>query len=283
MSNLEVRLKSPISAFRKIAIGTWQTAYAPSIYGTLSLRMEPALRYIEEFRQKTGKKLTVTHLVVKALALALRETPDANAILRWNRIYLRKSVDIAVLVVMEDKGEVDLSAATLRGVDQKSLLQIVGELEEHAGRIRARKDRNLEATRQSMGLVPFLFINAFLKLLSFLLYTLNLDLSRFGVPRDAFGSAAVTSIGSLGLDVGYVPLVPYSRVPIWVAPGEVRDEAVVEDGKVVPGRAMSINATFDHRIIDGAHASRLARSLRRIFADPFGNLDPLTPPAPPAG
>ena len=58
------------------------------------------------------------------------------------------------------------------------------------------------------------------------------------MPKDPFGGATITNIGSLGLDTGFVPLVPYTRVPIFVAPGKIDDVPVVENGKVVPGKLM---------------------------------------------
>ncbi|HVY60623.1 MAG TPA: 2-oxo acid dehydrogenase subunit E2 [Planctomycetota bacterium] len=279
MPNVELVKKTDISPFRKIAIGTWQTAYDPSIYGSMRIRMDRALKYIEDFRAATGKRITVTHLVTKALAEALRRCPDANGIIRWNRIYLRKTIDISVLVVLKDEdggtGKVDLSAVKIEDADRLSLLEMAERFEKHVEKVRARKDPALEKTRQSMGMIPFLVINAFLKLLSFLLYTLNLDLRWAGLPKDPFGSAIVTNIGSLGLDLGYVPLVPYGRCPILACPGVIRDEPVVEGGKIVPGKLMDISATFDHRLIDGAHAASLAKTLREFFDDPercFGAL-----------
>src|SRR5262245_21560080 len=127
MPNLDLVPKEDVSSFRKIAIGTWQTTYDPSVYGTLTLRMDEALRYIEAFRQKTGRRLTVSHLMAKAAAMVLKECPDANAILRWNRIYLRKRIGVFFQVVMTDAGEgkVDLSGATLYDVERKSLSEIV--------------------------------------------------------------------------------------------------------------------------------------------------------------
>ena len=107
-------------------------------------------------------------------------------------------------------------------------------------------------------------------------FGINLDLRAIGFPKDAFGGATVTNVGSLGLDVAYVPLVPYTRVPIFVAPGLVRDEPVVDDGKVVPGRVMYVNASFDHRFIDGYHAMVLSKTLREVLGDPWTHLDPLT-------
>jgi pyruvate dehydrogenase E2 component (dihydrolipoamide acetyltransferase) len=278
MPNIELTKKTDLSPFRKIAIGTWQTAYDPSIYGTLRLRVDKALRYIEDFRAKTGKRITITHLVAKAVAEALRACPDANAIIRWNRIYLRKSISLSVLVLIADEtgtGKVDLSAVKVEDADKLTVAGIADRLDAHIAKVRARKDESLEKTRQSMRAVPYFFINLFLKLISFLLYTLNLDLRWAGLPKDAFGSAIITNIGSIGLEQAYVPLVPYSRVPILVCPGAVSEEAVVEDGKLVPAHIMNLSATFDHRVIDGAHAAVLAKVMRRMFDDPYAAFDRL--------
>jgi pyruvate dehydrogenase E2 component (dihydrolipoamide acetyltransferase) len=104
------------------------------------------------------------------------------------------------------------------------------------------------------------------------------------MPRDPFGGVTVTNIGSLGLDIAYVPLVPYTRTPIFIAPGAIRDEAVVEDGKVVVGKVMRVNATFDHRFIDGYHASVLSKALREMIENPFESFDKISelPQAAPA-
>ncbi len=273
---MECKVKKDISPFRKIAIGTWQTAYDPSIYGTLRINMEKAQKYIEKFRSVTGKKLTATHMVTKAVALALKACPDANAILRWNRIYLRDTVDISLLVLIESDGRLDLSAVKLNKVDKMSLEEMVTTLDHHVEKIRARKDKALEKTRKSMLKIPFFFINFFMKILSFFAYTLNWNMAKFGIPKDAFGGAIVTSIGPIGLDIGYVPIVPYSRVPIYAAPGEIHPEPVVlQDGSVGVAPMMNLNATFDHRVVDGGHASILARTIKEVFEDPFGKLDPV--------
>lgn len=280
MAHLKLTPKGEVSSFRKIAIGTWTTTYDPTVYGTLTVRMEKALEYIERFREAHGVRLTVTHLVTKACADALRRCPDANAILRFNKIYLRDKVTISVLVVQTDQGDgkVDLTAAKIEDADQKSLRQIAAEMQETIDKVRQRKDRALEKGKGTVAMIPFLLMNLFLKLLGFFMYTLNLDLSRLGMPRDAFGGLTVTNVGSLGLDTAYVPLVPYTRVPIFVAPGAVKDVPVVENNKVIPGKVMNINASFDHRFIDGAHAAVLAKTVREYLENPFGNFDALPVP-----
>jgi pyruvate/2-oxoglutarate dehydrogenase complex dihydrolipoamide acyltransferase (E2) component len=93
------------------------------------------------------------------------------------------------------------------------------------------------------------------------------------VPRDAFGSIMITNVGSLGLEEAYVPPVPYSRVPLLLALGSIRDTPVVKDGVVGVEKTMRLCATFDHRILDGAHAAAMARTMREWIEDPFAHYD----------
>ena len=278
MPNLELVRKRDVSSFRKISLGTWRDAYDPSVYGTLELRMEKALAYMDAFRKKTGRKLTVSHLMAKAAAAVLVECPDANAILRWQRIYLRKRIGIFFQVAMTDEGlgKVDLSGATVYDVEKKSLVEICDDFQAKVDAVRKRQDKALEKARGTFRRMPGFFMYTLLRVVSFLTYTLNLDLRWAGLPQDPFGSMMITNIGSIGLDQAYVPLVPYARVPILLAVGAVRDVPVVEGGEIVPGKVMKVNATFDHRFIDGFHASVMSRVLRKWLEHPEEHFDDLS-------
>ena len=56
MPNLKLRKKEKLSSFRKIAIGTWSTAYDPTVYGQVKLPADKAVAYLEEFRPQTFPK-----------------------------------------------------------------------------------------------------------------------------------------------------------------------------------------------------------------------------------
>jgi pyruvate dehydrogenase E2 component (dihydrolipoamide acetyltransferase) len=277
MPNVELERPKQISNFRKIAIGTWRTTYDPSVYGTLEVTMDQAMQFLEAFRQRTGRRLTVTHMMAKAAAAALERMPEANVLLRFNKPYRRKRIGIFFQVAMTDEREdkIDLSGATLYDVDQKTLLDLVDEFERKVELVRARKDPALEKTRNTFQWIPSLLLNFFLRTLSFFSYTLNLNLSWAGIPKDPFGSLMITNVGSLGLDHAYVPLVPYSRVPILLALGSVRDVPIVENGEVVVRKRMKINATFDHRIIDGYHAAVMSRVIHAWFEHPEKHFGPV--------
>jgi pyruvate/2-oxoglutarate dehydrogenase complex dihydrolipoamide acyltransferase (E2) component len=277
MPNLELVPKTDVSSFRKIAIGTWHEGGDPSVYGTMEINMDEAMRYLADFRARTGRKLTVSHMMAKVAAMALKEVPDANAVLRFNRIYLRKRIGIFFQVVMTDEGagKTDLSGATIYDVEQKSLLEIYDDFNAKVEKVRKRQDPALESTRKTFLSIPYFMLNRVLKIISFFSFTLNLDLRWAGIPSDPFGSMMITNVGSLGLDTAYVPLVPYAKVPILLALGSVRETPVVRDGKVVVGKTMKVNATFDHRFIDGFHASVLSRVLRDWLEHPYERFDNL--------
>jgi pyruvate/2-oxoglutarate dehydrogenase complex dihydrolipoamide acyltransferase (E2) component len=270
MANVDAVRMHALSPFRRIALGTWRTPMDPQIYGTLKLRMEPALAYIEDARRRTGQHVTVTHMVIKAIGAALAACGDANVVLRGSRPYRRRGVDVSVLVAVTGAGgKADLSATKIEAVDGKTPADIAAELDRRAQDIRAHRDDGLRRARRTLSFVPTWLMGLVLRFMTFLSYTLNLDLRRFGVPRDPFGAAVVSSIGSLGLESALIPLVAYSAAPIVIAAGAVTDEPVVEGDRVVPGKVMRIGATFDHRIIDGSHAAVMVAAIRRTIEEPW--------------
>lgn len=284
MGNLRVKKKKNLSPFRKIALGTWRNATDPQVYGSMTVNMKEALRYIEAFRAETGKRLTVTHLMAKVVGAVLDEMPDGNAILRFGRIYLRDDIAVFFQVAMKDPdtGQIDLSGVTIRDPEKKSLAEICDEFTARAEKVRQRKDKELESTRSTFGLLPQFLVRFMLGVVHVLSYGLNLKLKFLGIPQDAFGSVMVTNVGSLGLEQAYVPLVPYSHVPLLIAMGAVKDVPVVEDGAIVPGKTMTLYATFDHRVLDGAHAAKMVSVVKEWMENPFDHLDPLDGASAPA-
>jgi pyruvate dehydrogenase E2 component (dihydrolipoamide acetyltransferase) len=268
MGNIDADPMGELAPFRKIAVGTWGAPDDPQIYGTLKVRAEAALAYVAELRARTGARVTLTHLVVKAVGAALAACPDANVVLRLGRPHRRRSVDVSVLVAHADGERPDLSATKLVGVDGKGVADLARELDAAAGDVRAGRGSTIESGRRLISRLPPWLVRVALRLVTFFSYSLNLDLSRLGVPRDPFGGAVVSSLGSLGLEGAFIPLVGYSGAPIVVAAGAVADEPVVEDGRVVPGKVLRLHATFDHRVIDGTHAAVLAAALRRALERP---------------
>lgn len=264
-----VELKAPLktSSWRKVAIGTWRSAKDPSVYAEKDFDAHEVLDYIEKLRKKSGKRITITHFVGKAVAETMRRHPSINCILRFGRLYPREHVDIFFQVATDSVGE-DLSGVTIREMEKKSVQEIAEEMETKVKKAKAKTDPTFQKTKSLFSFLPGFLSPLFLDLSSFILYTLNLWSPVLGTPRDAFGGCMITNIGSLGLDHAYGPLVPYSKVPILVVIGAVREEPAVFEGKVVPRKKLPFTVTFDHRLIDGVHGAQMAQTMVDIFKDP---------------
>src|SRR5690606_3426514 len=122
-------------------------------------------------------------------------------------------------------------------------------------------------------LMPGFIVRPLLGISGIIMYAFNLWSPLLGTPRDPFGSAMITNIGSIGLDTAFAPLVPYSRVPLILVLGSVREAPWVRDGQLVVAKIIRMSATVDHRLIDGVHGSRMSKTLTAILADPAAYLD----------
>jgi pyruvate/2-oxoglutarate dehydrogenase complex dihydrolipoamide acyltransferase (E2) component len=263
----EFHVQENVSPFRRMAAGMWQKPADPTIHGSMDIDASAALRFLEEHGEKHGVKLTMTHLVARAVALAIAEQPELNAKVRfWGRIEQRANVDLFVTVATD--GNRDLSGARLERVDRKSLVDIAGEIRARASRIRKGEDQSYEQSRSMFSRLPWWLTRPATTVSDVLVNELHVDLAKYGMPRDPFGSALITSVGMFGIDTAFAPLLPMARCPILILVPEVRPRPWVDGDRLEVRPVLRLCATFDHRLIDGAAAGRLARTLHALFADP---------------
>lgn len=256
------------SSWRRLAVSSWGPVTDPQIYGLIDLDARAMLERIESERA-AGVHVTVTHLVGRGVAEALRRCPMANVVLRRRRLWQRASVDVFMHVsVPSDDGDpakAELSGVKIVGAEQLDLHGFVSETKRQIVGTRERKDQALDKTRASISRIPRRLIRSILLFSRWLTNDLNLDLSRFGVARDPFGSVLVTSLGMFGIETAFAPLYPIGGPPVLLTVGVIKQRAVVEDGEIVARPMLRIGGTFDHRTIDGFQIAQLAAALRQIL------------------
>lgn len=252
---------------RKLAIASWRSPTEPNIYGKLTLDATDALAYLEEVRARTGEKVTITHLVGRAVGQALAEEPSLNGTIRFGRYVPHDEVAVAFLVSMEDGS--DLAKAKVSDIDRRSVAEIARELREQVGRLRGGTDPDWERSKGLIRLLPSWLLRPIVWFTGWLTSSLGVDAPALGLGRFPFGAAIVTNVGTFGLDEGYVPPTPFARVPLYVLIGAVRPQPSVVSGALVVRPILTITATIDHRFIDGFQGGVLARTVRRVFDDPW--------------
>ena len=127
-----------MSLRRKLAIATWSAPSEGNIYGKLTVDATEAVRYVAHLRETTGEKVTITHLVGKAVANALARSPGLNGFLRFGAYHQHETVDVAFLVALEEGA--DLAKAKIRRLDTKSVVDVAKELRALATKLHKGED-----------------------------------------------------------------------------------------------------------------------------------------------
>jgi len=255
------------SSFRRMAAAMWRAPSDPSIYGSMDVDATATLAFLRDHQEATGVKLTITHLVARAVALAMHDQPEINGKVRFGgRLEQRATIDVFVTVATE--GNKDLSGVRIDRADEKSLADIAREIRDRVGKIRSGKDASYKKSKSALKRVPWWLARTATWLSDVLVNELHLDLPEQGLPQDPFGSAIVTSVGMFGIDTAFAPFVPLARCPMLILIPEIRPRPWAVGDRVEVRPVLRLCATFDHRIIDGAAAGRFAARLTGLFASP---------------
>jgi pyruvate/2-oxoglutarate dehydrogenase complex dihydrolipoamide acyltransferase (E2) component len=254
------------SPFRMLAANTWRPPNDSQIFSVAELDMSKVLAFIEKFQKDEGVKATPTHIIIKTVGILLARHPKINAKCEGGNIYERDNVSVSVLV--DIGGARDLGHVLLRQVEKMSLKEIVDKTTRVAGELKSGQDKEFGRSRVIFNRLPPFLLRRYFDIGNILINKLNLNLKAFGMPRDPFGSALVTSLGMLGIEECFAPIPPLTRISVALLVTAVKDRPWVEDGKVVVRPTMKLCVTLDHRVVDGYESAVVANELREIIANP---------------
>jgi pyruvate dehydrogenase E2 component (dihydrolipoamide acetyltransferase) len=199
-------------------------------------------KYREQVRQ-AGGDLTVTAMLVKVLAVAVKRFPQFNASIdaEADEIIYKKYVNIGV-AVDTDRG---LLVPVIRNADQKNLTQIAIELHQLAQKAR---DRKLTLEEMSGG---------------------GITISNLGGIGGTYFTPIINwpEVAILGVSRGIVQPVWRGAATPAAQGGSNRIEA--SSGTFEPRQLLPLSLSYDHRVIDGADAMRFLRWVAEAVEQPF--------------
>ncbi|MBS7649666.1 2-oxo acid dehydrogenase subunit E2, partial [Candidatus Bathyarchaeota archaeon] len=136
----------PMSSMRKAIAKrmVYSKTNIPHFYVGIEVDMTESMKLRENLmptiEAKTGVRLSPTHLLVKAVAMALKEHPQINATYDGENIKIFKDINIGIAVGLED----GLIVPVLRNADKMGFIQIVTEINRLVNNAREKKLREDE-------------------------------------------------------------------------------------------------------------------------------------------
>jgi len=127
----------PVSQMRKaIARRLSESKFtAPHFYVTMSIDMDKAVESRAKLNEVSPVKISFNDIVLKAVAVALKQHPAVNSSWLGDKIRINHHVNIGVAVAIED----GLVVPVVRFADTKSLSQIAAEVKDLAQKAKSRK------------------------------------------------------------------------------------------------------------------------------------------------
>jgi pyruvate dehydrogenase E2 component (dihydrolipoamide acetyltransferase) len=129
--------EKPVSQMRKVIAKRLSESLftSPHFYLTMSIDMDSAMQARTKINEFTSVKISFNDMVLKAVAVALKQHPNVNSSWLGDKIRYNEHVNIGVAVAVED----GLLVPVVRFADGKSLSHISVEVKDFAQRAKSKK------------------------------------------------------------------------------------------------------------------------------------------------
>lgn len=129
--------EKPVTQMRKVIAKRLSESLftAPHFYLTMSIDMDSAIAARTKINEFAAAKVSFNDLVLKAVAVALKQHPAVNSSWLGDKIRYNEHVNIGVAVAVED----GLLVPVVRFADGKSLSRISAEVKDFAQRAKTKK------------------------------------------------------------------------------------------------------------------------------------------------
>lgn len=134
---VEKYTEKPVTQMRKVIAKRLSESLftAPHFYLTMSIDMDGAIAARAKINEFSPVKISFNDMVLKAVAVALKQHPNVNSSWLGDKIRYNEHVNIGVAVAVED----GLLVPVVRFADGKSLSHISAEVKDFAQRAKAKK------------------------------------------------------------------------------------------------------------------------------------------------
>ena len=231
---------------------------------------EPARRALGRLNaaRPPERAITLFHLVLRAIGLALAEFPRLNRFVAGSRLYQRRGVWLAFSAKQRLERDAPIFTKKVAFDPAEPLEAMVDRIHAAVGEGRSGQEPATDREIKTFLRLPAPVLRLGVRLVR------RLDAwgclpGSFSAGDPLYASAFVANLGSVGLDAAYHHLFEYGTIPIFVTIGRLHRAPVVRaDGSVGSREVFVLRYTYDERVEDGFYAARALERLRVLLEEP---------------
>ena len=221
----------------------------------------PCKQLIKTYAEKTGKRITLTPVINKLLALAISENPEFNRMIFSSRAYQLEEVHIANTVLIP--GTDSITYVILESPQQKPLGKIQQEL------FSGISDTSASATGQQDSPIVTLLTNLCYRTGAYRIIgqrrTFTLAFEQGLMANHTLSNHVYDTQANFFMRKDIQPAI-YDGIKYHLS--WPKKEPVASGDTVTLKEMMHLFVKTDHRLISGVHSHRFGKSLERIAANP---------------
>lgn len=226
-------------------------------------------QYIKEKQQEGMQNISMMHVLIAAYVRLVSQRPQINRFIRGQRIWTRRTVEVALTIKKEMKLE-----------SPDTVLKVVYEPDATMSEVYEKLNAEIEGYRNAPGgdfdnvagvlsYVPGILLKGIIGLLRGLDY-FNLMPKFLHKVSPFHCSMFITSMGSLGIPPIYHHLYNFGSCPEFLAFGaKKREYKVRPDGSVYKDTTVGFTFAMDERICDGFYYASCLKLYKSILKDPW--------------
>ncbi len=231
---------------------------------------EPARRALERLNagRPPERMITLFHLVLRAIGLALTEFPRLNRFVAGSRLYQRRGIWLAFSAKQRLERDAPLFTKKVAFDPDEPLAAMVDRITAAVGEGRSGRESATDREIKAFLRLPAPVLRLGVRVVRRLDAWGCLPAS-FSAGDPLYASAFIANLGSVGLDAAYHHLFEYGTIPIFVTIGRLhRVPAVLTDGSIASREVFTLRYTYDERVEDGFYAARALERLQALLEEP---------------
>jgi len=230
----------------------------------------PLRHVLEELNagREPARAITLFHLVLRAVGMALTEFPRLNRFVAGSRLHQRRGIWLSFSAKQRLERDAPIFTVKIPFEAQEPLAALVDRVAAALGEGRSGRETATDREIKWFLRLPAPVLRAGVRIVR-QLDAWGLLPPSFTAGDPLYASAFVANLGSVGLDAAFHHLYEYGTIPIFVTLGRVHRAAVVlPDGSVGTREQVTLRYTYDERVEDGFYAARALERLQACLADP---------------
>jgi len=249
----------------------WGSSKGGSSIFRFPIELKKLLRYLENKRQKSGVEINVTHVTIKAVAIAMREHPALNGHLCLDKFY-RNLDRPSIAYICPSVGEA-LAATLVKQADLKAVDAVAVELKDGLEMSMTGNEPFTRRRREILSMLPSFLTPIIETLFSFIGSQLGISLPQFGIKRFPLGNCVVVtppSEGSVEMEVDITNgHNSHNLSPIVITVGGIRVQSgYMKDKQMAARPVLHMSASIDLRCVSLYEAKNFVERIQQLMRDP---------------